>query len=140
MTVKEWLNRARRLDYEIDALISAKDRTWAKITSVTSSLSGVSVSATKDPHKFDSYVHLENMIDERIGELCSIKAEIAGVIEQVDNTILRTLLILRYVDCRTWEQIANETGYSYPAVTGKQHPKALREVKKYIEVYTHDVV
>ena len=132
MTTKEWLNRARRLDHEIDALISAKDLAWEKIISITSNPDAIVVSRSKNPHKFDRYVELQEKINDRIDELCAIKAEILRTINRVDDTVLRTLLIERYINCKTWERIAVDMGYSFGAIVQYKHPQALNAVREFI--------
>lgn len=132
ITSKEWLNRARRIDNEINALQQAQQNAWARVVSITAAPSGVSVSGTKDPHKFDRYVELQDKINRRIDELHAVKLEILAVIEQVDDTVLRTLLLERYINCKTWERIAVDTHYSYAAVVQRQHPRALEAVRKVI--------
>lgn len=140
MTVKEWLNRARRLDYEINALIRAKEDTWARIVSTTSAPSGVVVSQTKNPHKFDRYIELQDRINERIDYLCAVKAEILSAINRVDDTVLRTLLIERYINCKTWEQVAVDMHWSFCAIVQHKHPAALNAIKPYIELYDSNVL
>lgn len=129
MTVKDWLNRARRLDYEINALQRAKGNAWDQVISITSAPTGITVTQTKNPHKFDRLVELTDKIDRRIDELCNVKAEILAVIEQVEDTTLRQLLIERYINCQTWERIAVDLGYSYGAIVQYKHPQALKAVR-----------
>ena len=135
MTTKEWLNRARRLDYEISALIRAKDNAWEQVISITSSPSGVVVSSTKDPHKFDRVIELDDKIDRRIDELCAIKAEILSAINKVEDTSLRTLLLERYINCKTWERIAVDMCYSFSTVVQYKHPQALNAIRPFIEKF-----
>jgi len=56
-------------------------------------------------------VDLENEISADIDALVDLKREIVTAIKSVDNPEFRTLLELRYLCFKPWEQIALETGY-----------------------------
>ena len=122
--IKKWLMRGWRLDREIDALLRARQTTWERVTSVTAAQEGSVVSGSKDPHKFDRYAELEDLIDSRVDELVKIKREILAAVAQVTDEKLRTLLTERYVSFLTWEQIAVNLGYSYMHVC-RLHGRAL---------------
>ena len=70
-------------------------------------------------------IDLENEIDEEIDKLVDLKHEIVSLIKQVKNPEYKTLLELRYLCFRTWEQIAVEMDYNYRSVL-KIHGRALR--------------
>lgn len=134
MTAKEWLMRGWRVDREIGALMSAKEDTFERLTAAVAAGDGVVVSSTPDPHKFDRYVELEDAIDHRVDALCEIKREIITVVSAVPDARMRTLLMLRYVDFRTFEQIAVEMHYSWRHIMGL-HKMALGAVKECIEFH-----
>lgn len=66
-----------------------------------------------DPHKFDRYAGLCDLINRRVGELTELKAEILQAIQQVDDSRYRTLLLDRYTRFMRWEQVAEEMHYSF---------------------------
>ena len=113
MTAKEWLNRARRADLEVRALVEARDAEREKVERVVQSLSGTVVSGTKDPHRFDRLAALECELDKMIDRMVDIKAEAVREIARVQNPMFRTVLILRYIKGMTFEEIAQEVGCSH---------------------------
>ena len=73
-------------------------------------------------------IDLENEIDEEIDRLVDLKHEIVSLIKQVKNPEYKTLLELRYLCFRTWEQIAVEMNYDLNWVH-RLHKKVLIEIK-----------
>lgn len=116
MTTKEWFSRGRRLDKHINSLLETRDRLYAQATSTTPKLSGEVVDGTRDPHKFDSLMVMEDMIDREIDKLYDIKQEILAVVLQLEDFRYRDVLMKRYVDIKTWEQIAVEMNYGWTQV------------------------
>lgn len=117
MTIKQWLSRGRGVDQEIDALLKTRRETFDRLTSIAAQTTGDVVMASKDPHKYDRLVELNDLIDRRIDELVGIKAEILTAINQLEDWRHRAVLRSRYVDMKTWEQTAVDMHYSYMQVT-----------------------
>ena len=65
---------------------------------------------------------------EDIDKLIDLKQEIVSLIKQVKNPEYQTLLELRYLCFRTWEQIAVEMSYDLSWVH-RLHKKALGKIK-----------
>lgn len=129
MTAKAWLKRGWQLDREINSLLRTKEETRAWLMSVTAGYDGESVQGTRDPHKYDRLAELDEKIDQRIDQLVAVKQEIMDAIAQVEDSRYRTLLTERYMEFRTWEQIAVDMNYSYMH-TCRLHGEALRELEK----------
>ena len=115
MDTKEWLERAWKIDNEIDALsdelVSAKER----VLSVTAQCAGVKVQTSKTNRSDEAvlkYIEYKNRLSKRLDELYAVKSEIADVISKVGDATLRTLLELRYLRYFTWEQIAEKMDMS----------------------------
>lgn len=136
MTTKEWLYRAWNIQREIDTLHSIYNQAYDQATSITAHLSGMTVSGTKDPHKFDRLAELQDTIFARIDELFAVKCEVIRAISAVGNGTYRTLLEKRYLEFKTWEQIAVEMNYSYSQIVKYKHPEALHAVQDAIECHT----
>ena len=134
MTAKQWLMRAWRIDREILSLVRAKERTRARVLSMTQSYSGNAVSGTKDPHKHDKLAVLEDAIDRRIEELVDIKAEVFNVIMQVQDSRYRRILMDRYIGNESWDQIAYNERYDKRHVC-RLHGEALRAVEQFLPDY-----
>ena len=113
MNVKQWLNRARNIDREIDQLLKQKEDTYDRILKVTASYDGETITGTRDPHKFDSVIALEAEIDRKIDNLVAVKKEILSAIYEVKDGNLREVLFLRYIQGLTFEQIAVNLHYSW---------------------------
>ncbi|WP_049945143.1 DUF1492 domain-containing protein [Butyrivibrio sp. AC2005] len=73
-------------------------------------------------------IDLENEINSEIDELVDLKAKIMTVIKTIDNLEYQTLLELRYLCYKPWEQIAIDMGYSVNNIF-KMHKKAIEMIK-----------
>ena len=125
---KEYLSQAYRIDQRINSKIeqvSALNNMAMKATSTISDMPG---RATRNIHQMEDVVakiiDLQNEINAEIDELVDLKAEIMGVIKGLENLEYQTLLELRYLCFKPWEQIAIDLGYSINNVF-KMHRKAL---------------
>ena len=128
VTTREWLNRAYRLDAEITQMEAAKKEMYARLTSASPRYTPGGGSSSPDPHKFDKYAAYAVLIDKRIEELIKIKEEIQAMIYNVADTRLRTLLIARYINFKTFEQIAVDMSYDWRH-TMRLHVEALKAVE-----------
>ncbi len=126
---RSWLQRGRGLNREISALRSALAEARDRAQSTTVNYEGVVVSGSASPHRFDRLAELEDCIRERIDELTAIQREIVRATGRVRDSNRRTLLVLRYVRFKTWEQIAVEMQYSWSQVH-RIHADALRDVEE----------
>ena len=113
---RQWLNRARKIDREINQDLELIRHTHERLTNVTQVLDAITVSGTKDPHKFDSLVEMEDAINAKIDELVNIKTEIFRLLSRLPNRNQRLALIAYYLDMKTWEQVAVDMYYSYDNV------------------------
>lgn len=128
MNIKQWMNRARNIDKEINSLLKQKDEMRDVVLSITSSYDAIVVSGTKEPHKFDRLVVLETEIDSMVDKLVEVKAEILKAINQLEDRRYRDVLRLRYIENMTFEAIAVETNYSYMQ-TCRLHGRALLKIE-----------
>jgi len=67
---------------------------------------------------------LENLIQARLDNLYETIVEIEEAIQKIQESIFRTILSLRYVDGKKWENIAVELNYSWKQVH-RLHNEAL---------------
>ena len=137
MTTKEWFARGRRLDAHINSLLETRDKLWTGLTSTTARYTGDVVDGTKDPHKYDGLVAMEDMIDREVDRLYDIKQEILAVVLQMQDTRYRDVLMKRYVDIDTWEQIAVEMNYSYMHIC-RLHGEALKAAEPIVKERIHE--
>lgn len=132
MTTKEFLNQAYRIDQKINSKLEQIISLHALATKATSTLSDMPVSKTESQSKMAEIiakiVDLEAEINRDIEKLMEIKQNIVSTIKKVQNPELQTLLELRYLCFRTWEQVALEMDYSIQHIF-RIHDKALKSVK-----------
>ncbi|MBP0975399.1 MAG: sigma-70 family RNA polymerase sigma factor [Oscillospiraceae bacterium] len=99
---------------------------------------------TEDGHKIELDKAVAELVDaERraageVDRLAELEQEIVQTISRTAEPY-RTLLYERYINGKTWEQIAVAMYYSYRGVT-KMHGRALQALKECIEVPTPSVL
>lgn len=125
MTTKEWLMRGRGIEREIKSLEQSQREAYDRLTRAVTSLDKISVRATKDPHLFDAYAALSDKIQARTAALIGVRVEIIQATEKLEDANQRTLLIERYVNGKTFEEIAAEMHYTWRHVH-RVHGAALR--------------
>lgn len=128
MTVKEYLGQAYRLDQRINSKLEQLESLNGLATKCTSTLTGM----PKNPSRSTSMmadavakiVDLQAQINRDIDLLVDLKCEMVRVIKNVEHSEYQTLLELRYLCFKTWEQIAVDMNYSIDNVY-RIHRKAL---------------
>ena len=131
MNAKEYLGQAYRLDQRINSKLEQVASLNELATKCSSTLTGM----PRNPNRGTStmadavgkIVDLQAEINRDIDRLVDLKREMVSLIKAVDNTEYQTLLELRYLCFKTWEQISVDMGYSI------QHIYRLRE-KAYDEI------
>ncbi len=116
MTAKEYLSQAYRLDQRINSKLEQVASLNQLATKCTYTIAGM----PRNPGHGTStiaevvtkIVDLQADINRDIDCLVDLKREIVGVIKAVDNTECQTLLELRYLCFKSWEQIAVDMGYN----------------------------
>ena len=110
MIVKDYLSQAYRIDQRINSKIEQVSSLHDLATKATQTLSDMPGSATRNTHRMEDVIikiiDLENEINTEIDRLVDIKLEIMCLINGVPNPEEQTLLELRYLCFKTWEQIA----------------------------------
>lgn len=129
MTAKQYLNRVRRIDKEIEALLRLVQRTRESLETVTQNYDSDGAQSTKNPHKYDRLVELESLVDEKIDQQIALKAEILNTIMQLEDRRQRLVLMEYYVEMKTWEQVAVDMNYSYMHIT-RIHGYALKAIQE----------
>lgn len=128
MTIKEYLSQAYRIDQRINSKLEQVSSLRELAVKATSTLSDTYSSGNGNKQKMEGVIvkiiDLEHEIDEEIDRLVDLKQEIVSLIKKVKNPEYQTLLELRYLNFKTWEQIASEMHYSIQH-TFRIHDKAL---------------
>ena len=116
MTAKEYLGQAYRLDQRINSkleqVLSLRDLTTKATATISDMPGGGSRNVYKMQDIIGKIVDLENEINADIDQLVDLKREMVAVIKAVENPDYQTLLELRYLCFKTWEQIAVDMKYS----------------------------
>ena len=132
MTPKEYLMQARGIEKEIRQLERMRQEAWERATGCTAPLTP----APAHGHGADNstaYAHYDGLLKRKLDELMWMKAEIETTIERVENRGYRELLRGRYLENKTWEQIAVDKKCSYQNVVQFLHPKALDAIGKLLD-------
>jgi DNA-directed RNA polymerase specialized sigma subunit len=128
----KYLKRYITLDREIDRKLEEVSRLRSKLTRVTEVYSteprgGGSIYG-KTEEILAKIVDLEREIDADVDRLISIRDNIKVIIEAVEDDRERLLLQYRYLDGRTFEEIAVQMYYSWRQIH-RLHSRALTNLK-----------
>lgn len=133
MTDKEYMLQILRIDDRIDSIkrdIEAQIERKADTLSATDySKDRISGGSCSDLSGI--VAGIEQCVEQQrkeIERLKSIKAEVRWVISKVRPNELAVLLTERYVQGRSWKDLANILYYSEARVRGELHDRALAEV------------
>ena len=116
MTAKEYLGQAYRLDQRINSkleqVLSLRDLTTKATATMSDMPGGGSRNVYKMQDIIGKIIDLENEINVDIDQLVDLKREMVATIKSVTDPECQTLLELRFLCFKTWEQIAVEMSYS----------------------------
>ena len=116
MTAQEYFNQAYRLDQRINSKIEQLRTLNELALKATATYTGMPHSPNKGSQTMantvDRIIDLQNEINRDIDELVDLKAEIREVIDAVPDTDLRLILEERYLNWKSWEQIAVTLEYN----------------------------
>ena len=141
MTVKEYLNQIRKLDAQIQVYEAGIQKARDELTTLRSFWPDGQPhgrGGTSDPvgeqatRLADILTDLEKKQLETRAVLWRKRMEIVEQIGLLSDGLLVAVLFSRYVDCKTWEQIAVDMGYSYRHVV-RLHGEALAKFKKIMQ-------
>ena len=125
----DYLKQYKNLDKYINHLIEDAERLRTRAEKFTPTLTGLPQGGDGENQRelaICKLVDLNNEIDEKIDLYVDLGREIRGNIDSVPDVILRTILLLKYIEGLTWEQIAVDLQYSWRNVH-YLHSRALKE-------------
>lgn len=135
MTAKEYMEQARFLDMQINSKTEQLKALNELATKVTTVYSDMPHSPNRNTSRMEEtiakIIDLENEIDKDINILIDLKKEIIGVVSKVGTPEYRTILEMRYLQFKKWEQIALLMSTDLRWVY-RMHGKALKEVHEII--------
>lgn len=133
MTAKEYLGQAYRIDQRINSKLEQLQSLRYLATKASAVLTTDPVSSTRNVHGMeDVIIKIADLKSEISADLCQLidtKREIVTVIKCVENNELQTLLELRYLCFKNWEQIAVEMHLDLRWIH-RLHNRALNEIDK----------
>ena len=116
MTAKEYLDQAYRLDQRINSKLEQVLSLRELTTKATATMSDMPGGGSRNVYRIQEIigkiVDLENEINADIDALVDLKREMVATIKAVNDPECQTLLELRFLCFKTWEQIAVEMNYS----------------------------
>jgi DNA-directed RNA polymerase specialized sigma subunit len=131
MTKKEYLSQAYRLDQRINSKLAQVTALNDLATKCTTTLTDMprnpnrGISTMADA--VEKIVDLQSEINRDIDALVDLKRDIVRAIKAVVNTEYQTILELRYLCFKTWEQIAVDMGYNVRHVY-RIHDEAVNQI------------
>lgn len=130
---KEWLNRGRKLNSEINSLIKKQQRAFEQACNTTSPLQQDKVQSSKGntaESNMIRYADYNDKINKKVNELHEVKKEILSAISKLDNKVYKTLLTERYIKFSRWEQVAKSINKTCTNTKARLHRSALKAVSK----------
>jgi len=124
-----WLNRAFYAEKAAKAWKDKYQRNKALAQRISGGLASSGARSGTNATE-DALIRLsetEQKTRAKINELIQIQEEIADKIMQIDDNELQAVLVYRYLNCMTFEQIAEKMNYDVRTVRRK-HVKALEKV------------
>lgn len=126
----EYLSRYRKLGKRIEQL-STERAMWlsraCKTTQTISDMPKAKNGAQGDSGEVAQYIEIGEEITQELRELRCLRREIRAVITTLEDDILQTLMLYRYIDGMTFEEIAVKMNYSYVHVC-RLHGQALSKI------------
>ena len=136
ISAKEYLKSIRTLDMAIKVKEEELYRLKLNIASLSPQTTGERVmnSSTSDMMStVDKIVDMQAVINAEIDRLVDLKEEARTKINQLKDTRYVSLLTDYYINCKTWEQVAEDMEYDLRWVY-RLHGRALQSFSKIFEI------
>ena len=113
-SVKEFLQNGRNLHFEIKKLKQLQQKKLDEATA-----HGIDYSKARASQSFGNsvetkymeYADFSSMLEQRIYELEDYRARMLMLINSYPDSTGRRLLLMRYIECLSWEKISEELSY-----------------------------
>lgn len=126
----EYLSRYRKLGKRIEQL-STERAMWlsraCKTTQTISDMPKAKNGAQGDSGEVAQYIEIGEEITRELRNLHRLRREIRTVIAALEDDTLQALMLYRYIDGMTFEEIAVKMNYSYVHVC-RLHGQALSKI------------
>ena len=131
MTAKEYMEQARYLDMQINSKIEQVRSLNELATKVTTVYSDMPHSPNRNTSRMEETVVKIIDLESEIDRDMNLKREIMRVVNSIEPAEYRTILEMRYLQFKKWEQIALLMSTDLRWVY-RMHGRALNEVQKII--------
>jgi DNA-directed RNA polymerase specialized sigma24 family protein len=132
MTAKEYLSQLREVKRQQRILQDEIDELTIKAGYGTGRRMARNISGTDHRCRMEDAIlnklELMKELSERLVQQSELENEIMAAIFAVPDNVYQSILLMRYVRCYRWEQIAEEMNYSLDNIY-KLHGKALLLVR-----------
>lgn len=131
MGIKHQLKQIRLIDLEIKTKIEEIDRLNNSFLK-SPSLKEVNVQESKVGLKDDAYVKIINLndyINEKVDKLIDLKYQLIKAIEQLDDSKERTIIWMKYISSKSWDDIAEELKISKTTLF-ILHDEAVKKIER----------
>ena len=137
MKAKPFLCQVKKINIQIRNKLVEKQQ-WKDIAlGVTANIEGERVQSSGAKSKMsdavDRLIDLEAEINIAIDKLIDTKKEVIEVIEQLDSIVEYQVVHLKYIQDKSFEEIAEEMNRTYTAIT-TAHGRALVSVQKILDM------
>lgn len=133
---KKYLQQIRLYDSHINTKLEDLHHLKEMVTKITPTLKDDVVSGGGNQDKLGDaiakIVDLEAEIDRDIDHYVAAKQEISATLDKLTDPDQLQVLHMRYVQNKTWEQIACDMGFSYRWVC-TIHGRALQQIEKILK-------
>jgi DNA-directed RNA polymerase specialized sigma subunit len=129
----KYLSRYCFLQKEIDRKINEIEAWRSKLYRVTPVISDMPIGRVHSGNDIMltgiiSVIELQERLRLKLTDLIETRDEVEASINAVDNDLFKEILKCRYMDGKTWEEIAVSNHYSW-LHTHRLHEKALDQIK-----------
>lgn len=126
----EYLSRYQKLGKRIEQLSAERDMWFTKAAKNTRDFQMAKEKNGPQSHlgEWEQYTAMGKEITEELQKLRRIRREIRSVIAALEDETLQTLMLYRYINGMTFEEIAVKMDYSWRQVCRK-HGEALARIK-----------
>ena len=131
MTAKEYMEQARYLDMQINSKIEQVRSLNELATKATTVYSDMPHSPNRNTSRMEETVVKIIDLESEINRDMNLKREIMRVVNRIEPAEYRTILEMRYLQFKKWEQIALLMSTDLRWVY-RMHGRALNEVQKII--------
>ena len=131
MGIKHQLKQIRLIDLEVKAKMEELDRLNNSFLK-SPSLKEINVQESKVSLKDDAYVKIINLndyINEKVDKLIDLKYQLIKAIEQLDDSKERTIIWMKYISSKSWDEIAEELKISKTTLF-ILHDEAVKKIEK----------